>query len=438
MDTALLEQIKRNLSIEELNEMQLVSASADLNKYRKVMLLSPTGSGKTLAVLLMLQRLSEHLREGEKMLMLVPSRELAVQIDGVCRAMKTSLTSVCCYGGNLMKDEKNRLRENPLLVVGTPGRLIDHFEQGTIDAESIRCIVMDEFDKCLELGFRDEMAVIFKKACKLKNLILLSATDASEEALLPFGGKEGFKVFDFYKKVDVHEHIVISPEKDKLQTLYDTLLYIGNEKTIVFLNYREAVERVSGWLTQKNICHAVFHGGMEQKDREKNLYKFKNGSCDVLVSTDLASRGLDIDAVDNIVHYHLPLKKEIYLHRNGRTGRWDRDGNSYAILSAEEKRPEWLGRDIPVAELPSGLPLPQPPRFVTLYLGKGKKDKISKADIVGFLIKKAGLDKDDIGLIAVKKSYSFVAVKRAKCEIVIKTCQKEKIKGVKTFMEVAS
>ena len=177
---------------------------------------------------------------------------------------------------------------------------------------------------------------------------------------------------------------------------------------------------------------------MEQKDREKNLYKFKNGSCDVLVSTDLASRGLDIDAVDNIVHYHLPLKKEIYLHRNGRTGRWDRDGNSYAILSAEEKRPEWLGRDIPVAELPSGLPLPQPPRFVTLYLGKGKKDKISKADIVGFLIKKAGLDKDDIGLIAVKKSYSFVAVKRAKCEIVIKTCQKEKIKGVKTFMEVAS
>ena len=180
----------------------------------------------------------------------------------------------------------------------------------------------------------------------------------------------------------------------------------------------------------------MFHGGMEQKDRERALYKFANGSCNVFISTDLASRGLDIPDINHIIHYHLPLNDDAYIHRNGRTARWDAQGNAYIILSPEEEIPSFVQQVPCEYKIVKSLQQPSMPKWVTLYIGKGKKDKINKVDIVGFLSKVGGLLKDDIGRIDVKEHYAFVAIKREKLHSTLQVVKGQKIKGVKTIIEI--
>lgn len=181
----------------------------------------------------------------------------------------------------------------------------------------------------------------------------------------------------------------------------------------------------------------TFHGGMEQDDRERALYKFRNGSCHIFISTDLAARGLDIPDIKNVVHYHLPVAEDGFIHRNGRTARWEADGSSYIILHSEEQLPSYIKEEPEEYLLPAVFPKPALPDFVTLYIGKGKKDKINKIDIVGFLSKKGNLSKEDIGRVDVKDHYAFAAVSRSKYKQVLKLVQNEKIKGVKALIELA-
>ena len=325
------------------------------------------------------------------------------------------------------------------MVIGTPGRMTDHLMRGNIDPETIRILIIDEFDKSLEYGFHDEMAEIITQLPNLKKRVLLSATDAEE--IPQFTGLEKTIKLNFLeeRKVDARLRLrkVLSPDKDKLETLYRLLCTLGSQSTIVFCNYREAVERVGAYLRSKGLYNEIFHGGMEQEDRERALYKFRNGSCHVFVSTDLASRGLDIPEIENIVHYHLPVNEEAYTHRNGRTARWEAEGNSYLVVHAEEKLPEYIPENIELLELPESTPKPSLPVWVTLYIGKGKKDKLNKVDIVGFLFKKGNLVKDDIGRIDVKDHYAFVAIRRKKLKQTINLIQGEKIKGIKTIIEEA-
>lgn len=180
----------------------------------------------------------------------------------------------------------------------------------------------------------------------------------------------------------------------------------------------------------------TFHGGLEQKEREAALFKFTNGSANILVCTDLASRGLDIPNIQNIIHYHLPETKQNYIHRVGRTARWDRVGRTFFLLNKEEEIPEYVEEKIQVFEQQKtdGL-LPAQPRMQTLYIGKGKKDKISKGDIVGFLCKKGEVRIQDIGIISVLDRYTYVAVKGTITKHLIKKLQGEKIKGLKTIVE---
>jgi superfamily II DNA/RNA helicase len=237
---------------------------------------------------------------------------------------------------------------------------------------------------------------------------------------------------------------VHSPKKDKLDTLRQLLLSFGDESTIVFLNYRDAVERVNGYLREQGFTTSCFHGGLEQRQREDALYRFSNGSANVLVSTDLASRGLDIPDISNIVHYHLPESEEGYIHRVGRTARWDAKGRAFFILNSEEHIPEYVEGNIEEyvegtldesVATESQQTRPPLPRMKTLYIGKGKKDKISKGDIVGFLCKSGGLKSDEIGRIDVKDRYAYVAVRREKAKQVLRQVQGEKIKGIKTIIE---
>ena len=436
-----IEKALSKLGITALNEMQQHTAEAILGSDGDVVLLSPTGTGKTLAYLLPLLQLLDNGSEQVQALVITPGRELALQSDQVLKSMACGIRSTACYGGRTAMDEHKVLKEvRPQLVFGTPGRLNDHLDKENISRYGIQYLVIDEFDKCLQMGFHNEMQRLIKALPGLKRRILLSATNAEQIPQFVNMSKKG-TLIDFLdddeqtsERVTLYE--VHSPQKDKLDTLRQLLLSFGDESSIVFLNYRDSVERVNSYLLEQGFVTSCFHGGLEQKQREDALYKFSNGSANVLVSTDLASRGLDIPNIQNIVHYHLPESEDGYIHRVGRTARWDATGRTFFILSSGERIPDYVNGDIvPYVDMPCQQTEPPLPRMATLYIGKGKKDKISKGDIVGFLCKTGGLQSDDIGRIDVKDRYSYVAVRREKLQQVIRLAQGEKIKGIKTIIE---
>ncbi|MFN8135915.1 MAG: DEAD/DEAH box helicase [Bacteroidales bacterium] len=416
--------------------MQLQAVEA-ISKHKNVILLSPTGSGKTLAFLIpILKRLTDS-TNGIQALILTPSRELALQIEQVFRSMNTGFKVSCCYGGHKMSVEKNNLVEPPALLIGTPGRILDHMTRGNIRCDEINTLVLDEFDKSLELGFREEMSAITGNLSSIKKRILTSATRSDE--IPAFTGITDPYILDFLIDEEAPQrlncNIVRSVSKDKLSALFQLLCQIGGEPTLVFCNHREAAKRVSDSLTDSMIINGYFHGGLEQHIRERVLAKFRNGSCNILVCTDLASRGLDIPEIRHVIHYHLPANEQAYIHRNGRTARMHASGDAYLILSAEETVPAYIKNDFTTIPLADTRILPPKPQWATVYIGKGKKDKLNKVDIVGFLMQKGSLKKEEIGLIDVKDFFSYVAVKRTKISELLRSVRNEKIKNMKAAIE---
>ena len=435
-----MENILANLKIEQLTGMQ----EAALDAFRAgadIILLSPTGSGKTLAYLL---PVVEWLRADPKRrqaVVLVPSRELTLQTEQVFKAMGTELRAACCYGGRPAMDEHRAMRsQRPDVIIGTPGRMLDHLTKGNIDGEEVGLLVIDEFDKCLEYGFQEEMESVIGHLPSLSRRFLLSATDADE--IPRFTGLERTIRLDFLDAGEKQSERlglmkVMSPSKDKLETLFRLLCTLGDGQALVFCNHRESVERVGQYLRSKGVYSEIYHGGMSQDDRERALYKFRSGSCLTLVSTDLAARGLDIPTVRNVIHYHLPADADSFTHRNGRTARWDASGSAFIILHDEETTPTYIPAETEFYRLPEQAVYEAKPRYVTIYIGKGKRDKISKTDILGFLCKKGGLTNEEVGRIDVKPDCAFAAISRKKARQTLRLLQNEKIKGVKTVVEIA-
>lgn len=434
-----VEQILANLNIEALNDMQLASIDAN-EQHNDVMLLSATGSGKTLAFLLpLLSRLDPESKDTQA-LVIVPSRELAMQIEKVFKQMGTGFKITCCYGGHKREIEENNLIQPPAVIVGTPGRLADHIRRENIKTGHIKTLVLDEFDKSLELGFTEEMSAIIEALPALEKRILTSATEAVE--MPDFVGLSGVAELNFLEGAD--ETItglaikkVLSGNKDKLDALFNLICYLGNRSTIVFCNHRESVERTNQLLREKGIISEFYHGAMEQRDRDSALCKFRNGTSNILVTTDLAARGLDIPNIRYIIHYHLPLGEDVYTHRNGRTARMDASGTAILILSSEERLPAYITEEVEEIKLEGPYEIPEKPKWSTLYIPLGKKNKVNKIDIVGFLSNKAELKKEDIGLIEVKDFFSFVAVRKTKVNHALHLIKEERIKGKKVKVDVA-
>ena len=428
------------LGITELNEMQQEAGNAILRGKQDVVVLSPTGSGKTLAYLLPLVQLLDARQDDVQALVIVPGRELALQSDRVLKDMGSGLRSAACYGGRTAMEEHRKLKDvRPQIIFGTPGRLNDHLDKGNISPYGVRYLIIDEFDKCLEMGFHDEMARLLKKLPGVRRRFLLSATDT--EQIPDFVQMGRTQRLDYLMEEEqVPDRVVLyevkSPVKDKLETLRSLLCELGDQQSIVFLNYRDAVERVDDYLCRQGFATSAFHGGMEQKQREDALYKFSNGTANIFVSTDLASRGLDIPDIQNIIHYHLPQNEQELVHRVGRTARWDKEGRAFFIVGPEETMPEFIDGEVEAYDIsrPSVL-VPPSPKNATLYIGKGKKDKISKGDIAGFLCKKGGLEPGEIGRIDVMDRYAYAAVSRSKLQQVLRQTKGEKIKGIKTVIE---
>ena len=435
-----IEKILANLKIDALNEMQLASIKAN-EENDNLILLSTTGSGKTVGFLLPVIKFLKPEIKKVQALILVPSRELAIQIDEVFRKMGTGYKVTLCYGGHKRETEENNLIQSPAVIIGTAGRVADHIRRNNFAVEGITTLVLDEFDKSLELGFKEEMQFIINSLPNIKKRILTSATEVSY--IPDFIGLTDFARLDFLAPVEkpAEDELVIrtvlSPDKDKSETLFKLICSIGNKSTIVFCNHRESVERTSQILKDKGIVNVFYHGGMEQQERESAMCKFKNGTSNVLVTTDLASRGLDIPDIKYIIHYHLPATEDVYTHRNGRTARMEAGGKSVLILSEEEKLPAYITGDVEKIELPERLELPEKPKWSTLFIAAGKKDKVNKIDIVGFLSNKGKLKKDDIGLIEVKDFFSFVAIRKLKVSEAIELIKDEKIKNKKVKMAIA-
>ncbi|MEI8097343.1 MAG: DEAD/DEAH box helicase [Sediminibacterium sp.] len=414
-------------------------ANKAILKEKDILLLSPTGSGKTLAFLLAVLELLNKESNQVQCLILTPSRELAIQIEQVWKKMSTGFKVSCCYGGHDMQTEIQNLVEPPALLIGTPGRIGDHFRRETLSLNSIKTLVLDEFDKSLALGFEEEMRFVIEALPALSKRVLVSATAAIQ--VPEFTGVTHLQVLDFIDPIDADENLslqlVISEDKDKVDRLVQLLSYIGAEPTLIFCNHRDAVERTSQLLQQKGIPNAAFHGGMEQMQREQTLIQFRNGSILFLVATDLAARGLDIPEIKHVVHYHLPSTEAEFTHRNGRTARMHATGTAYLLMHATEPTPYYIREQLTPLELPHHLKPPKTASYTTIYINGGKKDKLNKVDIVGFLAQKGKLEKDDIGLIVVKDFNAFVAVKKHKVNGLLNLVQDQKIKGTKYKIVVA-
>ncbi|MBC7382323.1 MAG: DEAD/DEAH box helicase [Bacteroidia bacterium] len=434
-----IEQALDKLKINALNEMQLASLEAN-KKHQDIILLSATGSGKTLAFLLPVLQLLEVDNKETQALIIVPSRELAIQIEKVFKSIVSGFKVTCCYGGHKREIEENNLLEPPALLIGTPGRLADHIRRGNLSLTYIHTVVLDEFDKSLEMGFQDEMSFIIRSLPALNKRILTSATEAVE--IPTFMGLNKPHRLDFLLgREDTNELLAVrslySDTIDKTEALFRLICFIGDQSTIIFCNHRETVEQVSEMLDKKGIRNEFYHGALEQKERDSALGKFRNGTSDVLVTTDLASRGLDIPNIRHIIHFQLPLTEDAYTHRNGRTARQEASGTITLILGPKEYLPAYIDSKIEQLKLPATFAIPDKPKWMTLFIAAGKKDKINKIDIVGFLSNKGQLKKEDIGLIEVKDYFSFVAVRKSKIANTLALIREEKIKNRKIKIEVA-
>ncbi len=417
--------ILRKLGIEKLNPMQ-EEAQLAIEVSEEVVLLSPTGTGKTLAFLLPL--ISELEPKGEEVqaLILVPSRELAIQIEQVARNMGAGFKINAVYGGRTVSKDKMDLATRPAILIGTPGRVAHHFRQGNFPTEYIHTVILDEFDKSLEVGFEEEMQEILSALSGVRKKILTSAT---EEVDIPsFVGLKSPMYINYLDegiaKLEVKS--ILSPDKDKLETLFKALCHLGNNPGIIFCNYKDSIQRISEFLLEKNIPHGTYYGGLEQIDRERALIKFRNGTHQLIIATDLAARGLDIPEIKFIIHYHLPHRSQEFTHRNGRTARMHNDGTAYVLHWTEEELPEFIPQL--EAEDITDAPIPDPSEWKTLFISGGRKDKISKGDIAGVLFKQADLKKDQVGVIELKQDCAFVSVKADRVKHVLKMINNTHIK----------
>ncbi len=437
--TFALEQLLQNYNIKELNPMQK-ACLAESETSKEIVLLSNTGSGKTLAFLLpIIKRVKANAKTTEA-LIIVPTRELAMQIENVFKQLQTRLKITCCYGGHKREIEEQNLVEAPALIVGTPGRLADHLRRKSIQTDSISTLVIDEFDKCLELGFLTEVGFVVESLQNIQYKLLTSATEAveiPEFMVMQEAVKLNFIEAREDSGITLEIRKVLSPIADKGDILFRLLCELGDKQSIIFCNLRDTVKQVAEMLNDNDMVAVYYHGAMEQRDRDTALCKFRNGSSNVLVTTDIASRGLDIPHIRNIIHLDLPPTQEIYTHRNGRTARMHNSGTAILLQGPQEYFPPFVHESTPEIVVPMQTARPVQPDWVTLFVNAGKKNKINKIDIVGFLTQRGKLRAEDVGLIEVKDFTSFVAVRATKAKGALALVREEKLKGKKIRIEIA-
>jgi superfamily II DNA/RNA helicase len=422
-------EILAKLGIATLNEMQ-EEAKLAISSHPNTILLSPTGTGKTLAFLLPIIATLNPESNEVQVVILAPSRELAIQISQVTRDMGTGFKVNEVYGGRNFSKDKINLQHRPAILVGTPGRIADHLRRKTFETNQIKTLVLDEFDKSLEVGFEEEMKEIVSLLPKIEKRVLTSATKDLE--IPQFVNMHNPLTITYLAdKIDkLAVKRVLSPSKDKLDTLLNTISLMANQPGIIFCNFKNTIQYVSDFLNLNSIPHGCFYGGMEQKDRERALIKFRNGTHQILIATDLAARGIDVPEIKYIIHYQLPFKAQEFTHRNGRTARMHAEGTAFVLQWEQETIPDFIA-EVEVVETAVATKRPKPSGWKTLFISGGRKDKISKGDIAGLFMKQGKLQKDELGMIELKQDCAFVAVKASKVKEVIQKTNNTRLKKKK-------
>ena len=435
MDTKTITQnIKLRHGIDKLNPMQQQMLSL---KHPAAVLIAPTGSGKTLAFAANMLAAMHKPCGAVQTIILAPSRELVLQIHEVIRPIASGFKTTVLYGGHRMLDEISSLTPIPDIIIATPGRLLDHLQRGTLNIKHTRILVLDEYDKSLEMGFAEEMSRIVRRILRPERIILTSATELGNlPTSLPVNDPIVIKAQQTThpaKRTQIVE--VPSPERDKANTLVQLLHSLPNDKVIVFVNHRESAERVHTILKRQGIPAGLYHGGLEQMDRDNALTLLHNGTTPILVSTDLGSRGIDVQGVGSVIHYHMPPSAESWTHRNGRTARINNEGTVYVITAEGENRPEYVTTDrswIPTGQSSD----PITASMATLHINAGKKEKISKGDIVGFLLSHTALYPQSIGTITLRDHNALVAVPKNSVNDILQLCIPHKLKGKKIRISI--
>lgn len=423
------QEILVKLGISKLNPMQL-EAITTIGTSEATVLLSPTGTGKTLAFLLPIIADLDPILDEIQALIIVPARELAIQIEQVIREMGSGFKTNAVYGGRPGSKDRTELKHPPAILIGTPGRIADHIANSVVSTQHIKTLVLDEFDKSLEIGFEDEMREIIEQLTALEKKILTSATKKVKiPSFMGLINPIELNYLNTAVSSNLKISMVISPTSNKLATLEQLIKHVGTGNGIIFCNLKESIEKISNFFYTKNISHDCFYGGLEQTDRERALIKFRNGTHQILIATDLAARGIDVPELDFIIHYELPSRKDEFTHRNGRTARMNANGTAYVLKSKQEELPDFIEKTERITLNPGKETLS--PKWKTLYITGGRKDKISKGDIAGLFFKQGKLKKDEVGIIDLKQDFSCVAVPAEKVQGLIKLLNNSKLKKKK-------
>lgn len=432
-EKVMTEAVTVRLGIESLNELQRDTLKAwKSSSGSDLVIYSPTGTGKTLAFALCLIDALQPPMGKLQAVVIAPSRELVMQTAEILRSLALGYKVTPCYGGHDSSDEKASLAVTPDIIVATPGRLLDHQRRGNVDLSGANLLILDEFDKSLELGFEEEMRQLLRQMPQLRRRILASATVLDDvpdyvrlhqpHVINALGGVDRPAERTAVWRVECGKG-------NKPDTLVELLRSLDGGKSIVFTNYRESAESLHRHLREHGITAGLYHGALEQREREWAVAMLNNGSANVLVATDLAARGLDIFKVEHIIHYHLPVNEQAYVHRNGRTARIDATGNVYLITPEGSPLPDYVSVCKRFVLRPaSQIPLPA---MATLYFQAGKKEKLSRGDILGFIAGNGGIVAKAVGRIDVRDHYALAAIPRRVADHVLKSLQEHKIKGKK-------
>lgn len=424
---------------------------------------SQTGSGKTASYGIPICELVEWEENKPQALILTPTRELAVQVkeDFIDIGRFKRIKAAAVYGKQPFAIQKTELKQKTHVVVGTPGRVLDHIERGTLSLDRISYLVIDEADEMLNMGFIDQVEAIINALPQNRVTMLFSAT--LPEAVKELSQRYMKTPIDIEIKAtglttDKIEHSLIKvEEKDKFSLLQDVTIVENPDSCIIFCRTKDRVDTLSDQLTDLGYNCDQIHGGMVQEDRLEVMNDFKRGEFHYLIATDVAARGIDIDNITHVINYDLPLEKESYVHRTGRTGRAGRKGKAITFVTPFEDRflqeiEEYIGFEIPMIDAPAKEEVANKQadfeakkneeptikkakneklnkQIMKLYFNGGKKKKLRAVDFVGTIAKIEGVTAEDIGIITIMDTFSYVEILNDKGRLVLERMKKTPIKG---------
>ncbi len=448
-DLALAPALRAGLDALDYTTLTPIQAQAlpAILQGRDLIAQAPTGSGKTAAFGLGLLQRIDPAAGGTQALVLCPTRELADQVGKQLRKLATGIAnlklSVLC-GGIPLAPQLASLAHAPQVVVGTPGRVLELVQKDALDLRGVRVLVLDEADRMLDMGFDEPIRALVKRTPKDRQGLLFSATfpDAIRTlATAMLRDPLEVSVGGGAQPATIATHFFEAEPARRAPQLAALLLRFNPESTVVFCNMRKDTEEVVGSLAHYGFTALALHGDMEQRDREEVLVRFANRSCNVLVASDVAARGLDIDDIGAVVNYELPTDADTWLHRIGRTGRAGRDGLALSLVAPGERNraapiearmleqggaPIRFEQIAPQEGKPRGVPQAA---MATLRIDAGRTDKLRPGDIVGALTGEAGLAKEAVGKIDVYPTRSYVAIARGQADRALERLRAGKIKG---------